>query len=167
MSPRRCNATRRAAAAVAQQRGRRLRLPGGRGESSGGGNGGSEASHQDRGRHAPTAIDTPAIRIVASDASRSLGRARHRVPSAPGRRAPSPRKRRYPDGSNAGDVVKARSGDPVHQRRGQHRREAAAFKQGMDLPQFGATHDRRVELRASRGSCQRRQRAPSPRTSPA
>jgi hypothetical protein len=36
-----------------------------------------------------------------------------------------------------------------------HRQEAAAFKQGMDLPQLGATHDRRLELRASRGSCQR------------
>jgi hypothetical protein len=62
---------------------------------------------------------------------------------------------RYPDGSNAGDVVKARGGDPGHQRRGKHRQQAAAFQQGMDIPQLGATHDRRLELRASRGSCER------------
>jgi hypothetical protein len=63
--------------------------------------------------------------------------------------------RRHPDGSNAGDVVKARGGDPGINRAARHRQEAAAFKQGMDLPQLGATRDRRLELRASRGSCQR------------
>jgi hypothetical protein len=61
---------------------------------------------------APTAIDDPAIRIVASDPSRSPGRARHMGPSAPGRRASSPRQTQVPDGSNAADVVKARGGDP-------------------------------------------------------
>ena len=45
---------------------------------------------------APTAIDAPAIRIVASDASRSPGRARHMGLSAPGRRAPSPRRTQVP-----------------------------------------------------------------------
>jgi hypothetical protein len=104
---------------------------------------------------APTAIDAPAIRIVARDQSRSPGRARRMGPFAPGRRAPSPRRTQHPDGSNAGDLVKARGGDPGHQPRGKHRQEAAAFKQGMELPQLGATHDRRLELRASRGSCQR------------
>jgi hypothetical protein len=33
----------------------------------------------------------------------------------------------------------------------------------MDLPQLGATHDRRLDLRASRGSCQRERSEHRPR----
>ena len=78
--------------------------------------------------------------VVASDPSRSPGRARHIGPSAPGRRAPSPRRTQVP------------------------RRE----KRGRRSEGPGATHDRRLELRASRGSCQREgSEHRSPRTSPA
>jgi len=123
--------------------------------SSGGGNGVRRRRTRTPAATAPTAIDAPAIRIAASDPSRSPGRARYMGPLAPGRRAPRRGERRYPEGSIAGHVEKARGGDPGHQPRGKHRQEAAAFKQGMDLPQLGATHGGRLELRASRGSCQR------------
>jgi hypothetical protein len=168
MPPRRCNATRRAAAAVAQQRGRRRRFPGRLRRSSGGGNGVRRRRTRNAAVTAPTAIDAPAIRILASDPSRSPGRARRIGSSAPGAEHHRRGERRYPDGSNAGDVVKARGGEPGHQPRGKHRQEAAAFKQGKDLPQLGATHDLRLELRASRVPCEREgsEHRP-PRTSPA
>jgi hypothetical protein len=78
-----------------------------------------------------------------------------RGPSAPGRRAPSPRGPQAPRREQPRRRSEGPRRDSGHQPRGKHRQEAAAFKQGMDLPPFGATHDRRLELRASRGSCQR------------
>jgi hypothetical protein len=58
---------------------------------------------------------------VASDPSRSL--AEHGISGRPHQGAEQHRRgeRRYPDGSNVGDVVKARGGDPGHQPRGQPR----------------------------------------------
>jgi hypothetical protein len=140
MPPRRCDATRRDAAAVAQQRGRRRRRPGRLRRRSGGGNGVRGRRSRTAAVTAPTAIDAPAIRIFASDASRSAGRERRMGPCASGAEHHRRRERRYPDASNAGDVVKARGGDPGRQPRGKHREEVAAFKQGKDLPRLGATH---------------------------
>ena len=96
MPPRRCNPTRRAAAAVAQQRGRRRRFPGRLRRSSGGGNGVRRRRTRIAAVTAPTAIDAPAIRILASDPSRSPGRARRMGPCGTRRRAPSPRRTQVP-----------------------------------------------------------------------
>ena len=167
MPPPRCNPTPLAAAAVAQQRGRRRRFPGRLRRSSGGGSGVRRRRTRIAAVTAPTAIDAPAIRILASDPTDPL--AEHgvwgRADQAPSTIAAA--ERRYPDGSNAGDVVKTRGGDLGHQPRGKHRHEAAAFKQGNDLLSSGATHDFALSCVRRAFRATRRQRAPSPRTSPA
>jgi hypothetical protein len=120
MPPRRCNATRRAAAAVAQQRGRRLR-------SSGRGNAVRRRRTGPAAVTAPPAIDASVIRIVAGDRSRCPGRARHMGPSAPGRRAPSPGRTQVP----RREQRRRRRSDPWRGPRASTARQASPGSRGV------------------------------------
>jgi len=102
-----------------------------------------------------TAIDAPAITILVNATSRSAGRARRMGTCASGAEDHRRGERRYPDGSNAGDEVKARGRDPGRPPRGEHRQEAAAFKQGKDVPQLARRMTFAARLRASPVSCER------------